>query len=57
MNIHFEIHLTLRKERSDLASKKTELNFVRERECVCVFKTRDVIVCYFNQNATDYEAN
>lgn len=53
MNIHFEIHLTLRKERSDLASEKTELNFVR----VCVFKTRDVIVCYFNQNATDYEAN
>lgn len=34
-NKHFEIHLTLRKERSDLASKKTELNFVRERECVC----------------------
>lgn len=57
MNKHFEIHLTLRKERSDLASKKTELNFVRERECVCVFKTRDVIVCYFNQNATDFEAN
>lgn len=51
MNKHFEIHLTLRKERSDLASKKTE------RERVCVFKTRDVIVCYFNQNATDYEAN
>lgn len=51
MNKHFEIHLTLRKERSDLASKKTE------REIVCVFKTRDVIVCYFNQNATDYEAN
>lgn len=35
MNKHFEIHLTLRKERSDLASKKTEVNFVRERECVC----------------------
>lgn len=55
MNKHFEIHLTLRKERSDLASKKTELNFFRER--VCLFKTRDDIVCYFNQNATDYEAN
>lgn len=39
MNKHFEIQLTLRKERSDLASKKTELNFVRERESVCVKNT------------------
>lgn len=34
MNKHFEIHLTLRKERSDLASEKTELNFARESVCV-----------------------
>lgn len=36
MNIYFEIYFILCKERLDFVLKKIELNFVRERECVCL---------------------
>lgn len=36
MNIYFEIYFILCKERLDFVLKKIELNFVRERESVCV---------------------
>lgn len=36
MNKYFEIYFILCKERLDFVLKKIELNFVRERESVCV---------------------
>lgn len=36
MNMYFEIYFILCKERLDFVLKKIELNFVRERECVCL---------------------
>lgn len=36
MNKYFEIYFILCKERLDFVLKKIELNFVRERECVCL---------------------